>query len=455
LRFHKSGGLGEVFVAEDAELHREVALKRMQARWEGDPESRRRFLPEAEVTGRLEHPGVVRVYGLGQDADHRPRYAMRFIRGETLDEAIQRFHEQDRPGRHPGERSLALRELLGRFVTVCKTVAYAHGRGILHRDLKPGNVMLGKYGETLVVDWGLAKPIERDETARSGGEETLTPASGSGDSGTQLGVALGTPDYMSAEQASGEWTCVGPASDIYSLGAILYKLLAGQTPFAEGSVKAKLEKVKRGEFPRPRQVKRACPPALEAVCLKAMAVNPEARYDTALALAAEVERWLADEPVGAWREPWMVRARRWARRNRTLATAAATAAILAVLVGGGVIFYAQRLAAELRLAVEAGLQRVEDLREQARWKEARLVLDQVRSRLGAGGPADLRQRLEREWAALDLVDRLDASRLKKATLVEGKLDFASAAREYAQAFREAEIATEGEDPEVVAARVRG
>ena len=162
LRPHASGGLGEVFVARDEELHREVALKQIQDRYADHPESRSRFLLEAEITGGLEHPGIVPVYGLGHYPDGRPFYAMRFIRGDSLKEAIEQFHRADgQPGRDPGERALALRQLLRRFVDVCNAIAYAHSRGVLHRDLKPGNVMLGPYGETLVVDWGLAKPIGR------------------------------------------------------------------------------------------------------------------------------------------------------------------------------------------------------------------------------------------------------------------------------------------------------
>ncbi len=164
LRPHARGGLGEVYVARDEELNREVALKQIQDRHADHADSRSRFLLEAEITGGLEHPGIVPVYGLGHYPDGRPFYAMRFIRGDSLKEAIDRFHRADRqPGRDPGERALALRQLLGRFVDVCNAVAYAHSRGVLHRDLKPGNVMLGPYGETLVVDWGLAKPVGRRE----------------------------------------------------------------------------------------------------------------------------------------------------------------------------------------------------------------------------------------------------------------------------------------------------
>ena len=159
LRPHARGGLGEVFVAQDEELHREVALKEIQERHADHPESRARFLLEAEITGGLEHPGIVPVYGLGQYADGRPFYAMRFIKGDSLKDAIERFHKEDARRRAASERSLELRKLLGRFVDVCDAIAYAHSRGVLHRDLKPGNVMLGKYGETLVVDWGLAKPV--------------------------------------------------------------------------------------------------------------------------------------------------------------------------------------------------------------------------------------------------------------------------------------------------------
>src|SRR5262249_5847885 len=146
LRLHAHGGLGEVFVAYDEELHREVALKEIQKPHAGHADGRSRFLLEAEITGNLEHPRVVPVYGLGRHADGRPFYAMRFIKGRSLREAIDRFHEAESPGRDPGERRLALRELLSRFVAVCNTVAYAHSRGVLHRDLKPDNVMLGPFG---------------------------------------------------------------------------------------------------------------------------------------------------------------------------------------------------------------------------------------------------------------------------------------------------------------------
>ena len=153
IRPHAEGGLGKVSVAEDLELGREIIFKEIKDRFADDPEARGRFLLEAEVTGGLEHPGVVPVYGLGAGGDGRPYYAMRFIRGDSLKDAADKLHR--RAGRAgPDFASVDFRKLVGRLVDVCQAVAYAHSRGVLHRDLKPGNVMLGKYGETLVVDWG-------------------------------------------------------------------------------------------------------------------------------------------------------------------------------------------------------------------------------------------------------------------------------------------------------------
>src|SRR5262249_18465961 len=156
----------------------------------------------------LEHPGIVPVYGLGSYQDGRPFYAMRFIRGHSLKRAIEDFHNN---GRETRDAHLELRKLLGRFVDVCNAIGYAHSRGVLHRDLKPGNVMLGKYGETLVVDWGLAKAMGRRDPSATGNEGTLRPASGSGEAGTQAGAAIGTPSFMSPEQAAGRLSELGPA----------------------------------------------------------------------------------------------------------------------------------------------------------------------------------------------------------------------------------------------------
>ncbi len=210
-----------------------MALKEIQERYAKNEDSRSRFMLEAEVTGGLEHPGIVPVYGLGQYSDGRPFYAMRFIKGDSLKDAIGRFHTNHREARDltTGEIGVEFRQLLGRFIDVCQAIEYAHSRGVLHRDLKPGNIMLGKYGETLVVDWGLAKVIGRAEQHQSSGEATLSPEVSSGSAPTQIGSAIGTPAFMSPEQAAGDLDALGPSADVYSLGATLYCLLTGETPF--------------------------------------------------------------------------------------------------------------------------------------------------------------------------------------------------------------------------------
>jgi eukaryotic-like serine/threonine-protein kinase len=329
LRPHAHGGLGAVFVALDAELHREVALKQILDSHADEPTSRQRFVLEAEVTGGLEHPGIVPVYGMGTYGDGRPYYAMRFIRGGSLKEAIDRFHNDQALKRDLGRRSLELRKLLRRFSDVCNAIDYAHSRGVLHRDIKPGNIIVGKHGETLVVDWGLAKVTGRSDPVS--GERALLPSSASGSAETLPGSALGTPAYMSPEQAEGNVEHLGPRSDVYSLGATLYYLLTGRPP-VEGNVASVLRAVQQGDFKPPRHVDATIDGALEAVCQKAMARRPDDRYASPLALVEDVERWMADERVLAWREPLARRARRWAKRNRTAVTAAGVA-LLALVTG--------------------------------------------------------------------------------------------------------------------------
>jgi serine/threonine protein kinase/tetratricopeptide (TPR) repeat protein len=343
LRPHAIGGLGEVFVAEDLELHREVALKEIQERHAADAGSRGRFLLEAEITGRLEHPGIVPVYGLGCYEDGRPFYAMRFIKGDNLNSAIERFHAS-----RAGFAGVEFRQLLRRFLDICNSVAYAHSRGVLHRDLKPGNVMLGEFGETLLVDWGLAKVVGRGEP--KGGESTLRPSPGSDVFQTAAGSAIGTPGFMSPEQAEGRLEALGPATDVYSLGATLYCLLAGRGPVQGGDVAAALEKVRRGDIPPASQVRANVPKALAAICVKAMALVPGERYASALTLAQDLEHWLADEPVAAYPDPLPARAGRWARKHRTLVTTAATAMLLALASASAGLFVVGGLNGRLEAA---------------------------------------------------------------------------------------------------------
>jgi eukaryotic-like serine/threonine-protein kinase len=377
LRPHARGGLGAVFVALDAELHREVALKQILDQHADDHISRQRFVMEAEITGGLEHPGIVPVYGLGTYADGRPFYAMRFIRGDSLKEAIDRFHNNAPPKRDPGRRSLELRTLLRRFTDVCNAIEYAHSRGVLHRDIKPGNIIAGRHGETLVVDWGLAKAKGRGEDLSSD-EQTLIPSSASGSAETLPGQVMGTPAYMSPEQARGDLKSLGPQSDVYSLGATLYCLLVGKPPF-EGEIGNVLQAVQRGEFPPPHSLDPATDRALEAICLKAMAPRTEDRYGSPRALADDVERWMADEPVSARPDLWAQRLMRWSRRHRTYTwSAAAAMAVLAASSTAAAIFVN---AARSREGAALGQARTNLERANANFQLARQAVDDYFTRV--------------------------------------------------------------------------
>jgi serine/threonine-protein kinase len=351
IRAFQRGGLGQVSLARDEELNREVALKEILPKHADDAEARQRFLVEAEITGSLEHPGVVPVYGLGQYADGRPFYAMRLIRGDNLQTAIEEYHSQPTAP----DRELRFRQLLGRFVDVCNAVEYAHNRCVVHRDLKPSNVMLGKYGETLVVDWGLAKAIGHRAAPCDSVELPVRPVSAESSTATLMGSVVGTPAYMSPEQASGRVDLLTPAADIYSLGATLYHLLVGRAPFKSNDWDELLGSVQLGRFEPPRAVLHDVPKPLEAICLKAMARRPSDRYASARGLADDVERYLADEPVAAYPDRLVGRIGRWMRRHRA-----------AVVAAGGIITV---VAASLAIGVvllNAANQRAQDNFEMAR-----------------------------------------------------------------------------------------
>jgi serine/threonine-protein kinase len=415
-RLHAKGGIGQVWLARDDSLGREVALKELQPQVAGDPDVWARFLAEAKITGQLEHPGIVPVYELARrEGDRAPFYTMRFVRGRTLSEATRAYHATRREGR--AER-LDLLALLNAFVGVCNAVAFAHSRGVIHRDLKGQNVVLGDFGEVIVLDWGLAKLVDRPEAGAG------SPVAVDGRGATVAGDVMGTPAYMAPEQAEGRVDLIDQRTDVYGLGATLYEVLTGRPPFSGPGPNEILRRVREDEPERPRAVCPDTPAALEAVCLKAMAKRPSQRYPSAAELAQEVRRWLADEPVAAWREPLPVRARRWAARHRTALTATAAAAVVA-LVGLAALLASQahsnaRLAAaNANLADANGDLRKAILREQEARTRAQARFDLAKSAVEAyyNGATkdvllkqpemeDLRNRLLR--TALDFYRRLAA-----------------------------------------------
>ena len=262
---------------------------------------------------------------------------------------------------------------------MCNAVGYAHSRGVIHRDLKPANAMLGEYGETLVVDWGLARFLDRPNGEQSSVAQPLTPSSRSGSSATEIGQAVGTPAFMPPEQAAGQLDQVGIASDVFALGATLYCLLTGQAPY--GGTGALRNAIMAESVPA-RQRKRSVPAALEAVCGKAMADQPEDRYGSARDLAQEVQRWLADEPVDAYREPMSQRLRRWGRRNRSVVSAGVMlllASVIGLSVGLWAVQREQARTAAALTQVQENLHRAEKAETEANGnlKLARQAIDET------------------------------------------------------------------------------
>jgi PAS domain S-box-containing protein len=288
LDLHGSGGTGQVWRTRDRHLDREIALKELLPRNAGNAKVAARFVREARLTAQLEHPGIVPVYELAFRPDtNQPFYTMRLVRGRTLTDAIWAYHERRAGGR---DEPLDFVALLTAFVAVCNTVAYAHSRGVLHRDLKGDNVILGDFGEVIVLDWGLAKllgqPDDADTTPlRIDPEAAL-------DAGLTIqGDVVGTPAYMAPEQAEGRLDRIDQRTDIYGLGAILYEILTGRPPFVGATTLDVLRQAVRGQPPPPRELRPDVPAALEAVCLKALAKKPDHRHASASELAQEVQRW--------------------------------------------------------------------------------------------------------------------------------------------------------------------
>ena len=291
---HAQGAMGEVWIARDANLPRDVALKVLTSP-HADDDARLRFEREARVTATLQHPGVVPVHARGETESGTPFYVMPFISGRTLAQAAQELHATPNP--------ITLHRLLRAFALAANTLAYAHEQGFVHRDVKPENILLGDYGEVFVADWGLAKCLRDAEPPPA--EQPLPEQSASDDPrATQEGTIMGSPSVMSPEQAR-EAVHVGPASDIYSLGATLCYLLTGKPPNQGTSAQDVLLRLWSG-VPTDLSARwDQLPPALAAICKKALNWDPQQRYATAAELADDIQRWLSGDPVTAWQEPQM------------------------------------------------------------------------------------------------------------------------------------------------------
>jgi eukaryotic-like serine/threonine-protein kinase len=288
-RVHASGGIGRVWLARDNAFGRNVALKELRPERAAVATHRSRFLQEARITGQLEHPGIVPVYELAlRPDDQQPFYTMRFVKGRTLSEAARTWHlTRDRTQ----AGMLDFVSLLNAFVTICNTVAYAHSHGVIHRDLKGENVVLGDFGEVVVLDWGLAKFVDRVQKEPDDPSPVVDSGSSSEIGLTVQGQAIGTPAYMSPEQASGRLDLIDRHTDIYGLGAILYEVLAGRPPFSGADTHEVLRKVREDQPLVPREQWAEVPPALEGICMRALAKSPNDRFASAVELATAVQGW--------------------------------------------------------------------------------------------------------------------------------------------------------------------
>ena len=279
------GGMGTVYLAEDTDLNRQVAVKVLNTP-ESTSDLRERMIREAQIIAQLEHPGIVPVHDVGTLADGRVFYAMKYVRGSRLDEYAA---EVD-----------SLKDRLRKFQAVCEAVAFAHAHGVIHRDLKPQNIMIGSFGEVLVLDWGVAKMLRKREPQAAVSLEADTLIKNPGD--TTDGTIIGTRNYMAPEQARGAIDQLDERSDVYALGAVLYFLLTDNSPATA----------------RPRTVNPKVSKPAEAICLKAMSPDASARYSSAAELSSDVGRLLDAEPVAAYQESVFEKVGRWAGKNRFL-----------------------------------------------------------------------------------------------------------------------------------------
>src|SRR5437667_2786903 len=298
------GGQGVVFRARQKSLNRIVALKVISLGQWASKVHLRRFRLEAEAAARLEHPGIVPIHEVGE-RDGSCYFSMKFVQGGQLDEVARREPMPPRRGA----------ELIAK---VARTVHYAHEHGILHRDIKPGNILLDAKGEPHLTDFGLARLVETESSV------------------TQTLDVLGTPSYMAPEQAVGNNAAVSSATDVYGLGAVLYQLLTGHPPFAGGTTYETIKLVHDTDPRQPRQLNPKIDRDLSTICLKCLEKDPKRRYASALALAEDLEHWLKHEPIQARHTGVFTRGKKWVRRNPTSALLAASLVALVAVVGWNV-----------------------------------------------------------------------------------------------------------------------
>lgn len=297
------GGMGIVYQAYQTKLGRTVALKMVLAGSHASSSALDRFLAEAKAVAHLQHPNIVQIFEIGEH-ERLPFFSLEFVDGQSLDKKL-------------GGNPLPPQEGAQLLVTICRAMQYAHDNGVLHRDLKPANILLTKDGVPKVTDFGLAKRLE-EEAAESGA--------------TREGTVMGTPSYMSPEQAQGAIAKLGPAADQYSLGAMLYEFLTGRPPFVSPKPLETIMQVLKNEPLPPRELQPKVPLDLETICLKALSKEPEKRYTSCAELANDLERFLRGEPIIARPVSQAEKAWRWYKRNRLVGnlSIAATVGLLAV-----------------------------------------------------------------------------------------------------------------------------
>ncbi len=362
IREFAKGGMGQITLVHDTHLGRDVALKQLLQR-NILPETRpgapttailtipiiARFLQEARVTGQLEHPSIIPVYELGYRADGSLYYTMKLIRGQSMHDFLKDAKDiRDRL------------TLLTHFLNLCQAISYAHSRGVIHRDLKPMNIMIGEFGETVLIDWGIAKVKGQDDIHAKGLQETfqaMRVSSTEATAKTMYGQTIGSPYFMPAEQAMGRTDLIDERSDVYSLGAVLYVILTGQMPYAGNNVREFMGKVGQVE-PRPvRELEPQAPPELAAIVKKAMALVPENRYQSAKELTDEIQRFLSGGNVSAYDYSLMETAKRLYKKHKVKINvsigAVVALAVFGVIYSVNVTKQKNRAVAAEAVAVEA------------------------------------------------------------------------------------------------------